>query len=64
MFYIEDLAAHELHGPFTTRELAHTYAKLREIGAYAILTDKQAQQSRYAQDDASSSFRLVPAEYR
>jgi hypothetical protein len=43
MFYLFDLAAHDLYGPFMTRERAHDYAKLREIGAYSVYTDTRAQ---------------------
>ena len=59
MFYIWTLDAHELHGPFKTREAAHAYAKLRQHSAYSIETDAAAQNERMAE-----SLRLVPAEHR
>ena len=43
MFYIHDLAAHEMFGPFTSQFKAHAYAKLKSIGAYRVMTDTAAE---------------------
>lgn len=59
MFYLQDLGAHELHGPFVSRYTAYLYAKRIGISAYRVLTDMQAQN----QHDPGS-VRLVPHECR
>lgn len=59
MFYLFDLAAHDLYGPFLNRENAHAYAKMREIGAYRIYTDTRAQNELTMYE-----LIIVPKEYR
>lgn len=59
MWCIEDLASHEVHGPFTSQTRAHEYAKLRGIKPYTLISANKAQQYH----DPRSS-RIVPAEYR
>ena len=59
MFYVQDLAAHEIHGPFLTREAAHRYPGIGCLSSYRVLTDTQAQNLH-----DPGSVRLVAKEYR
>ena len=59
MFYIFDLGAHELHGPFMSRARATLYAFNRGIRAYQLFTDTQAQNIC-----DPGSIRLVPHDQR
>lgn len=57
MWYLEDVAAHELHGPFANKLFAHAWAHERGISAWRIHTDSEAQNLH-----DPGSLRIVPKE--
>lgn len=59
MLYLWTLDAHELHGPFTDRNRAHSYARLRGLTSYQIVTDTIVKDH-----NLTLSLRAVPVEYR
>jgi len=59
MFYIQTLDAHELHGPFTARSRAYTYAEKLNMKSFRVLPDVSCQNLH-----DPGSLRLVPTEYR
>lgn len=59
MYYLQDLAAHELHGPFASKPHAHAYAVLRGISSWRKLTDTEAQNLH-----DPGSLRIVPKEHQ
>ena len=40
MIYIQDCAAHDCYGPFSSEFDAHTYAKSRQISTYQMLSQE------------------------
>lgn len=59
MFYLFDLAARDLYGPFMSHNAPHSFATMRGISTYEIVNDREAQR-----DFISYDLILVAVEYR
>ena len=59
MYYLECVAAHEMHGPFYSVLAAHKYAADRQLCAYRVHQDVDVTKLHQP-----ASFRLVPEEER